>query len=186
MASKRRSPHSLHRDRSVDCFKEWLTANGAEILSATNLYEVVRFRGDAGTSVIYSNDHGRPYKMTGQAPAAWDAFTSGQPMRFTASVEARAKRDPIVRTLLDRDGSACFYCDEPFTADVLPTREHLVSRTHGGPDHIANQFLACVSCNREAGHLSAPEKIRMRDELRTARQQASAALAASIAQQKVA
>jgi hypothetical protein len=36
--------------------------------------------------------------------------------------------------------------------------------THGGPNHINNLFLTHKICNQRAGHLSAPEKIRMHVE----------------------
>lgn len=164
---QRRASHTLRQPASITAFQTWLTANGAEVLVTTNPYEVVRFRGDAGVSIVYRNDGTRPHKLTGQAADAWAAFCQGRPMRFTQAVQIRAKYEPVVRTLIDRDGDACFYCSALFCEALPPTREHLLSRTHGGPDHIANQALACGPCNRRAGHLSLAEKIRLRDQLRS-------------------
>lgn len=61
-----------------------------------------------------------------------------------------------------RDGSRCFFCLEPLGDDV--TQEHLVPRSSGGPDHLSNKFLAHGKCNHRAGNLSAPEKIRIREQ----------------------
>lgn len=163
---RRKNPYSLTHAASITAFKAWLTENGAEVLAPTNPYEVVRFRGEQGVSIVYRNDGGRPQRMTGQAGAAWDAYLARQPMRFVRSVPIRAKADPIIRTLQERDGNDCFYCAETFTDALPPTREHLLSRTHGGPDHIANQALACGPCNRLAGHLSLVEKVGLRDRMR--------------------
>jgi hypothetical protein len=44
------------------------------------------------------------------------------------------------------------------------SEEHLVSITHGGPQHISNKFLAHRVCNAKAGHMSAPEKIQLHVE----------------------
>ncbi len=162
----RRASHTLRQPASVKAFQAWLSENGAEVLASTNPYEVVRFRGEAGVSIVYRNDGTRPHKMVGQAADAWAAFCQGRTMRFNPSVPIRAKADPVVRTLLERDGNACFYCTSVFTDITPPTREHLLSRTHGGPDHIANQALACGPCNRLAGHLSLVEKVKLRDRLR--------------------
>lgn len=170
MASRRRTSRAKKPDEMTR-FKAWLSNNGAEVLAPTNPYEVVRFRGDQGVSIIYRSEARAISKMTGQAAAALKSFRSGVPMRFVAATPRTQTWDkgPLVRTLLERDGPACFYCEEPFSDDLPPTREHLLSRTHGGPDHVANQALACQPCNLKAGHLSLVEKIRLRDRLRAER-----------------
>jgi 5-methylcytosine-specific restriction endonuclease McrA len=76
---------------------------------------------------------------------------------------------PVDRAIAARDGETCFYCNDPFIDEKPRTREHLVAVTAGGPNHITNLFHACQPCNREMGHLSAPEKIRLRDQKREAR-----------------
>ncbi|MGX7709146.1 HNH endonuclease [Methylobacterium sp. Gmos1] len=158
------------RPDEMSRFREWLTRNGAEVLAPTNPYEIVRFRGDQGVSIVYRSDTKPISRMTGQAAEALATFRAHGTMRFVdrgRTVIARA--EPLVRALVERDGATCFYCDEMFTDALPPTREHLLSRTHGGPDHIANQALACEPCNRLAGHLSLVEKIRLRDRLRAER-----------------
>lgn len=148
-------------------FCAWLTANGGEVLTTTNPFEVVRFRTSQGVCVIYRNAAGAWTSFTGAlCQDAWSAFQNGVALRLNKATERRPKASILVRSLLDRDGPACFYCGADFSDDVPPTVEHLVSVTHRGPDHIANKFLACGRCNAEAGHMSAAEKIRLRDHKR--------------------
>jgi len=71
----------------------------------------------------------------------------------------------MFNALLRRDGNACFYCGEP-TGEDDRSLEHLVARAHGGPDHLSNLVLAHRRCNAVAGHLSAMEKIRIREQRR--------------------
>lgn len=153
--------------KNFSVFKEWIVARGAELLTPTNEYEVVRFLAFGETSIIYQRKSGQ-VSFVGQARAGWDAFHAHRESFRFADRGRRTgfSSGVIVRTLLDRDGEFCFYCGGPFTESLPPTKEHLVARTHGGPDHIANLFLACEPCNREAGHMSAVEKIHLRDRKR--------------------
>lgn len=158
----------------IDLFKAWVAARGGEVLAPTNEYEIVRFRGDGVTSIVYQKLTGQR-TFTGRAQDAWRAFKAHDAAyRITkrpAKVQTHyntGRPTPVVRTLIERDGDSCFYCDEPFGPDRPRTREHLVAITHGGPDHISNIFLACETCNIKAGHLSAPEKIRLREAMRAA------------------
>lgn len=41
----------------------------------------------------------------------------------------------------------CIYCNRLFGADLLPTRDHLLSLTSGGGDWPRNIVMACRSCN---------------------------------------
>lgn len=68
--SPRQARRSLHAPAQILKFGKWLSANGAEVLATTNPYELVRFRGETGVSIIYRNDGGRPHKFTGEAFAA--------------------------------------------------------------------------------------------------------------------
>jgi hypothetical protein len=159
---------SRKRDE-VDNFKAWLVGRGAELLVTTNEWEVVRFKGGGVTSIIYQKLTGQR-TFTGQAQAAWEAFKKNDP-DFRLAVQRppdaflqRNKRNPpVIETLIARDGDECFYCGMAFRTPEARTREHLIAQAHGGPNHISNIFLACVLCNTEAGHLSAPEKIRLRE-----------------------
>lgn len=168
----------------IESFKLWLTRCGAEVLTPTNEWEVVRFRAGGETSIIYTN--GRGHKTyTGAAAQAWEMFTTNKPYRFTvATPKPTTSRSVVERTLIARDGLRCFYCGDlmydadgrPLTGDAAPSREHLVPRSQQGPDNLANTFLACVACNTKADSLSAVEKIRLREQLHAARAARSHAL----------
>ena len=134
--------------------------NGAELFEPTNEYELVRFRCDDGVGILYTNK-AKLFKPVGPCVVAWEAFNNGNPWRATP-IDPRRRLSPLMRTVRKRDGHCCFYCWlEVGVHDG--TLEHLVSRTHGGPDHIANLFLAHQKCNQEAGNLSAVEKIKLRE-----------------------
>ena len=153
-------PGSIKKKKAA--FVEFLAANGAEILTTTNEYEVLRFRANGETSVLYRNKHGE-FTGTGEMAKAYSAFINGRKCIGAQKNKATiVKRTPKVRTLLERDGGNCFYCHEPLKNDI--TVEHLVSRAHGGPNHISNLVLAHQQCNADAGHLSAAEKIKLREQ----------------------
>lgn len=146
-------------------FEAFLVERGAQILQPTNEWEVLRFKTSRGTSIVYCNARGG-VTPTGEATAAWDAFEKCKPWRGAPApkkrVKGRERLLPLYRALLKRDGAACFYCGAP-TDEADRTLEHLVARAHGGPDHLSNLVLAHRRCNANAGHLSAMEKIRMRE-----------------------
>ena len=150
--------------KKLETFREFLVRNGAQLLEPTNEWELLRFKAGSVTSIVYRSKAGGT-TWTGEADAAWNAFTSAQPKPWRP-LEAPArtprikqvKRKPVVATLLKRDGARCFYCWTPMPVEDC-TVEHLVAQTHGGPNHISNLFLAHGACNEKAGHLSAPEKI---------------------------
>lgn len=163
MNSPRRKPDE------IDQFKKWLVERGAELLIPTNPYEIVRFRAAGRAGIVYEKQNGAR-TMTGEALGAWADFKSRDgSWKPERRVKRKGKTAVIVKTLIARDGNVCFYCGDPFTEDRPPTREHLISVIHDGPNHISNSFLSCQKCNTEAGHLSAPEKIRMRDRKRRGR-----------------
>jgi hypothetical protein len=145
-------------------FRDWLKAHGAEVLEPTNRYEVVRFATARETCVIYRGKRGFSY--TGEAQAAWDAFAGNRTWDAgSRQVKSAGARAPKVRALLERDGEMCFYCHIPLLEDC--TLEHLLSKIHGGTNHIANLALAHQVCNRDASHLSVVEKVKLRESKRT-------------------
>lgn len=151
-------------------FRDWLAGCGAQVLEPTNEWELVRFKAGAQTSIIYRNKIGG-IRFCGVAEEAWRAFQSGSAWR-AAPPTRRRRMSPMIRALRTRDGNLCFYCQRTVSADNESV-EHLVSVTHGGPNHISNLFLTHKGCNSSAGHLSAPEKIKIHvravNELDTAR-----------------
>lgn len=153
----------LLRELKPARFEAFLTANGHEVLAPTNEYEVVRFRNAEGVGIVYRNKRDM-LSFQGPAKAAVNAFKSGKQFR---APDKRAKRLPVdLRAIVKRDGNGCFYCGEPLEVEEM-TREHLLSITHGGSNHIANMVIACDPCNQEAGHLSVAEKVRLRDQKRS-------------------
>jgi len=144
--------------KKVTSFRAWLTSAGAEVLEPTNEWEMVRFRSGGETSIIYRNAAGG-VKYTGAADAAYKAFAGNKPWRALPATQ-RKRSSPMIRAIRKRDGDLCFFCHE-VVSEETESAEHLVSVTHGGPNHISNMFLAHKVCNAKAGHLSAPEKVKL-------------------------
>lgn len=142
-------------------FEEFLNQRGAQILQPTNEWEVLRFRSTAGVSIVYRNAQDG-LTWTGDSADAWNAFAKGEAWRGTPKTKSPKNVDTKLRAIIERDGETCFYCGR-LTSEHDRTIEHLVSRTHGGPNHLSNMFLAHRKCNANAGCLSAVEKIRLRD-----------------------
>lgn len=139
-------------------FSAWLTAHGASMLTPTNEWELMRWTGNGGTSVIYTNARGR-LSFNGTSEAAFRAFSTGDnTYRVSPPSKRRGKVPVTIKALRARDGNACFYCLGDVDDDQASV-EHLVPVTHGGPSHMSNYVLAHQGCNREAGHASAMEKI---------------------------
>jgi hypothetical protein len=57
-----------------------------------------------------------------------------------------------LRVALERDGATCVWCGRTFTAQVVPTTEHVVPRVKGGPSWPENEVAACRRCNSDRGH----------------------------------
>ena len=152
-------------EAKLTSFNAFLKAAGAEVLNPTNEWEITRFRTGSGTSVIYRTAKGLA-TFTGESQQAWEAYRSQHAWKpalatLTGRRDHKVKKaSPVIRTLRDRDGDACFYCWRDVT-DNDASLEHLVPLSHGGPSHISNLFLAHKVCNSKAGHLSAPEKINI-------------------------
>ena len=143
--------------KSLTAFAERLKAAGAEILGPTSIYEQLRFRTSKGVGVIYKGKRGETWNP--EAIAARDHLATGKGSLAPVRVVGRKVNATRVHALHNRDGADCFFCGKPLDGDH--TFEHLVPIAHGGPNHISNLFLAHASCNQEAGHLSAPEKVKM-------------------------
>lgn len=142
-------------------FEAWLTARGAELLAPTNEWEVLRFRHGDETAIVYTNKRGT-LRWMGSSGSIFKAYATNSAWRAMPATKRRGRSDPTCQALRERDGETCFYCHllvDPEDESV----EHLVSITHGGPDHIANMALAHRWCNKQAGHASLMEKIRIRE-----------------------
>lgn len=142
----------------LEKLKVWLSERGAEVLVPTNEFEVLRFRTQKGVSVIYTKKNGA-ITFVGEAEVAWNAFMTAASWRANPATK-RKPNSTELSAIRARDGDLCFYCQE-HVDDSDASEEHLVSLTHGGPNHITNKFLAHRICNQRVGNLSAPEKIKV-------------------------
>ena len=152
------------KKRPSATFAAALVEAGGEMLAPTNPYEVMRFRTRYGVGVVYTNKRGGQ-TWNAEAIKARDHVHARQGSLAPVVVHGRRRDTSTVNRLIIRDGGACFFCGSELADDI--TVEHLVAIAHGGPNHISNLFLAHAACNQKAGHLSAPEKIAMRDSWRS-------------------
>jgi 5-methylcytosine-specific restriction endonuclease McrA len=74
------------------------------------------------------------------------------------------KRRRIVAVLLEVHGSHCWLCNKPI-CDDKPTLDHIVPRSKGGRNAIANLRLAHEECNRKRGDGPVPELL-LTDDMR--------------------
>jgi hypothetical protein len=148
--------------QSDAAFSAAITAAGGEVLATTNPYEVMRFRTKHGVGVVYVNAKGAR-TWNEEALRAQSHLKANEGSLAPVKVFGRRSATAEVPRILERDGLNCFFCGLKLGSDI--TVEHLVARAHGGPNHISNLFLAHKDCNLRAGHLSAPEKIAIRDTL---------------------
>lgn len=74
-------------------------------------------------------------------------------------------RAAVIVRLRQRDGDACWLCGLP-TTDRDRTIEHLLARTHGGNDDLANLCLTHGDCNQRLNDLPIVRKVEQRDEIR--------------------
>lgn len=144
--------------KNIEAFRLFLIARGAEMLTQTNEFEILRFRANQKVGVLYCGKRG--HSLVGEACAAHRAFESNGSWSAGSKKTSRATIE--IRTLLERDGYLCFYCDTMMFDDEI-SREHLLPKVHGGSNHIGNMVLAHKKCNEIAGHKSLIEKIKLRE-----------------------
>lgn len=149
--------------KTIEKFKAFLITRGAELLIPTNEWELLRFKIAGRVSVLYRDKRGNQ-TFTNDGENALKAFKSNKPWVVEGKIKPiRNKPSVEVRTLLERDGDRCFYCLGEMTPEQI-SKEHLLSRAHGGSNHISNLVLCHIACNNEAGHLSVMEKIKIREQ----------------------
>ena len=145
-------------------FHAWLSQNGAEVLMATNPYELARFIAHGGTHIVYINGKGS-ISANGFALEALNAFQANKPLDMGFAKTARSDNAKRKAVLLKRDGRECFYCGKPMPDDDI-TAEHLIALTNGGNNRLENMVLAHYACNEKAGKLPLPAKLKLRDKMR--------------------
>lgn len=143
-------------------FEQFITDRGGEVLAPTSEWELVRFRANGMTAVIYRKAT-EQVTFSGGAKTAFDAFLRGN--SWSAGNKTKRKKgnqSVVIQSLIRRDGRQCFYCGLE-TTDEDASVEHVVPLNAGGTNHMANKVLAHQRCNSEAGHLSVIEKVKLRE-----------------------
>lgn len=151
------------REFDEDAFSEYVLKNGGTPLPTCMEYELARFNARGETCVIYGGKKG--IRFSGDLPLqVYKHFLAKEDKPLSGS--RRVSVDKATRAAIaERDGAACFFCGGVNFEDDTMTVEHLVSVSHGGPNHMSNYVLAHQSCNRKADRMSVFEKVQLRDEL---------------------
>lgn len=102
------------------------------------------------------------------SPAAFGAL---QKLRSHAANPIGEAAVKLAGELMIRDGRRCFYCDTELRGEAAAV-EHLLPRSRGGSDDLANLALSCRPCLAEVGDRPVVQKIRFRDERRMRREAA--------------
>lgn len=169
------------RDFDVPGFLAYVARNGGEVATPTNPYEVVRYRAhwrfttQAGVHVVYAKENGL-LTFTGGSKGHYRAFLDGAPMQelpetprsVVAPVPATglSKGEATRRKLIARDGDGCWFCGTALGDDC--TLEHLVPKSKGGKNSLANYALAHRKCNEAAADMPLVGKIALREQMRAA------------------
>jgi len=142
-------------------FARWLVDCGAELHPPLTPNECLRYWLRAhGSSFVVLTKNGT-FGFGGYANRHFKAFRAGASVVYVANSRDYETRTKQYLRLLDRDGEGCFYCGLPLGADN--TIEHILSRSHGGPNHDENCALAHKDCNRAVDNLPVVAKMKMRD-----------------------
>lgn len=60
--------------------------------------------------------------------------------------------------LIERDGPLCVWCGKMAVGGA--SKDHVIPRGLGGPNHPDNYFLACRKCNNKRGMLTVEKFVR--------------------------
>jgi hypothetical protein len=166
-------------------FAAWLASNGAEIGIPTNPYEVIRYRAyhagsnKALTHIVYAKESGL-LNFQGASAQHYGLFAAGlsfgreaalsgpsSPRQTPQNAKPAEPSKGVIRRkkLIERDGDECWFCGIPMGADM--TIEHLVPKSAGGGNKLANYALAHAKCNHDAADMPLVQKIELRNRLRT-------------------
>lgn len=144
-------------------FAKHLTAIGAEMKDPTNVWEVVRYKADGATHIVYMKANGA-LTYTGDSKAHYTNFLSNREQLKAVKTKKAAKPKPSRKHIRDalrqRDGDTCWYCG--CFVEGEGTVEHLIPRSAGGLNAMSNLVLAHQLCNQRAGSLHLSEKITLR------------------------
>jgi hypothetical protein len=147
--------------REIFKFKEFLVNSGVEFLVTTSEWEVLRFRANGAIGVVYNNKRS-DFTFVNEAQKAYDAFMNNREYSNKIFIHKRQRASVLMRSVIERDGSQCFYCGKALKDDDM-TIEHLLSISSGGSNHLSNLAISCKPCNSEAGRLPIVEKVKLRE-----------------------
>lgn len=155
--------------QEVEAFTNWVTTNGGEVMAPLNEWEVWRIRAQGKTFICYRDKTGRfSYPKAVEFALINEAFQRRVPLPLSRSVKHRPSSKARKDAIIARDGNECWYCETSFEeTGSRSTIDEVCSRQAGGPRHLANQVLACESCNLEAGNLDVAAKVKLRERKRT-------------------
>jgi len=158
----------------LDPFKQWLSANGAELVVPIQQHEVIRFNWGnvVGIAMHSPSDTKRIYAVNKGMRIAYLGYKQSRRPSFAPKLKKRQQTTPNkIATLIERDGRECFYCgggfphtDHEGNDPLRMTVDHVFERSNGGTSHIANLVLAHQFCNEAVANMSVSEKFRYRDE----------------------
>jgi 5-methylcytosine-specific restriction endonuclease McrA len=84
----------------------------------------------------------RPEDIVALVEERWDLLRNSQAWKRT-EIAVGLRFD-----VFNRDGFRCVYCGRSPRESVLLEADHVVPRSAGGPDTMANLVTACQDCNR--------------------------------------
>ena len=171
----------------VEGFLVYLAEQGCEVGKPSNPYEVVRYRAywkrskKPETQIVYARENGlltwtkgtqghylafmEGKSLVEQSPTPLITFSEGKlATAHEQNLGGRGKNAKIRHKLLERDGDECWFCGEPMGRDC--TIEHLIPRSDGGRNTMANYALAHEKCNQAAANKPLVEKVEMRLQMR--------------------
>ncbi len=146
-------------------FREYLSRNGAALLSPTNEWEVLRVNVRGQISVLYKNKRGN-LTWDDALAEAYDCYIN---RKSWSGLDGDKTKRPgkgktvLERTIIARDGPACWFCG----LEIILTLEHLLEISKGGNNHPFNLVMACFPCNLSVENKSIAEKVLFREKQRT-------------------
>ena len=150
-------------------FMAWLERNGARGLPLANGSQVGRYDTCLGIVEVWQESDFSMGPPQGLAHDLFEVFMNGgsrylQPADLTGEF-SQAKKN---RVLKQGHPCRCFYCNCSIEKKDM-TLEHVLPKSKGGPDHIANLVLACGPCNELMANRTIHEKMTLRDKIRAER-----------------
>lgn len=150
----------------VSKFKKFLVNCGGQLMHETNEYEVLRVQCDSGVEILYRKQSGL-LTWSPELVKAYMAYRSGGRTRWRATRKKKVNRKRgtvLVRTLFERDGEQCWFCNRLLTFENA-TIEHLLNVCNGGNNHINNLTVACSACNQRARNMGITAKVLLREKI---------------------